>query len=79
MTGARCELWDLPVEACACPTHRGEPKPARAEVAVVGQPFAARFPGQCVACEGRIAEGDRIVRAADNGGYVHADQRECAS
>lgn len=73
---ARCDLWDLPVEQCACPQHRGEPAPALPEVEVLGQPFEARFPGECVRCDGGIVPGARIARAAD-GGYVHIEPGRC--
>lgn len=73
----RCDLSDLPVEMCACPQHRGEPSPVLPEIETVGQPFEARYPGQCVRCEGRITEGDLIARAADATGYVHAEPGRC--
>lgn len=73
---ARCALTDLLVDSCAHCLGHDQP-PAREAVETVGQPFPARSPGQCAGCEGRIVEGDRIARAADRPGYVHADQREC--
>ena len=67
----RCDLTDLIVDQCACPTHRGDPDPAPEEIETVGQSFDARFPGFCLRCERHVPEGDRIIRAAE-GGYVHA-------
>lgn len=75
----RCDLTDLLVDQCACRAHRSG-APVVEPVETVGQPFAAQYHGLCGSCDGRIAEGDMIVRAADRSvGYVHADQRECAS
>jgi hypothetical protein len=75
---ARCDRTDLLIDQCACPQHRGDPTPDREPVETVGQPFPARYPGECVGCGGRIAAGDKIVRAADEAGWIHADQRECS-
>lgn len=71
---ARCDLSDLPVDQCACRLH-GPQETARLDVELVGQPFPARYPGECAACGGRIDEGDPICGARDGGtrlGYAHA-------
>lgn len=37
----RCDLTDLIVDQCVCPTHRGDPDPAPVEIETVGQSFDA--------------------------------------
>lgn len=73
----RCDFTDMLSDQCAhCLGHLT--RPAADVVETVGQSFPSRYPGRCAGCDGHIAEGDLIARAADRSGYVHADQRECA-
>ena len=69
----RCERWDLPVESCACPDHRGgaDDKPARGPS---GPAWEAKFDGWCLDCDHAIHAGERITWGP-SGGYLH---EECA-
>lgn len=72
----RCDVWDLPVDQCACPKHRGEPKAPLDDVETVGYAFVAEYHGECVRCDGRIIPGDRLVRTKDRS-YAHFDIDDC--
>jgi len=74
MTCERCELTELLVEQCACPTHRGGATPDEEHIEPIGRPFYASYDGVCAACNGRIHEGERIVAVGAAGdGYAHTD------
>jgi hypothetical protein len=70
VSGLRCEDTYLLVAQCACKNHRGGQE-VTDELKTVGQPFEARFPGLCPACERPIHEGQLIARLADEDDYVH--------
>jgi hypothetical protein len=56
MAEQRCELTELLIDQCGCPTHRGAADP---EAAPIGGTFA-KFPGKCAECQESINPGDRI-------------------
>jgi hypothetical protein len=65
VTVQRCELSDLPADACACRIHKpgqeADTHPGT-EWAVegYGPPLAARYSGRCPACGDRFERGDPI-------------------
>jgi hypothetical protein len=75
---ARCDLWDLPVESCACPQHRGgadtiaEPGTFTED----GPLFIARYPGRCARCRQDIEQGE-VIASTGGDRYVHAGADRC--
>lgn len=65
MTDPRCELSELYVSQCAhCRGLKLEPE-------LVGDTFAARYDGRCLACGRTFGPGDTITAYAS--GYICAD------
>ncbi len=76
MSQERCAVWDLPVESCACPKHRGGGQPEQAidpdaPWIQQGYGFEARFPAVCPACDEEIETGMDIRRS--QGRYIHVE------
>lgn len=84
MSIERCELSDLPVDQCACRTHRpgqeADAPPARP--AGYGPEVVARYPGRCPACHERYEVGEPIrvelttVQLRSTGSWLHSDCAE---
>lgn len=71
----RCDLSDLPVEMCACRTHRATVHADTwqgMDAAISGRMsnFRAQHPGICEACQATVSVGDPIS-LNDGGDWVH--------
>ena len=85
-TVKRCELSDLPVDQCACRTHRPGLNPEldqRPEYkdrrhlpsrqSGIGRPNQAIYHGHCSSCDRKWFPGDLIRKLVDSDTWVHAE------